>query len=337
MPFHADHDPLRQKIRLLLAPAHEMVTSLHVLADPSHHAGSAAWAEAALRAMTPDLRGEVEYFGHHFNQWLDIADLLHHAAQDAPIDRVLAALKAGPAHEVARVACGEEDGGLTADVQRAREAARSHPEAFKRRLLACLSRYREDVFAAEWELRRPLLQAALAREAAHLDRTDPIAYLTGLNSRISYDNATGELIFHKYRDFRYAVVELDRITCIPSTFAAPHLMIGNVGRDLIIFVNVSTAAAPQPARVPPDLLAALKALADETRLAIFKAVVKQPRYTQELATNMGLAEPTVSRHLKMLREAGLVSSEKQGGFVYYRADLHRMDALPQLLRAYFRN
>lgn len=337
MPFHADHDPLRQKIRLVLAPAHEMVNSLHVLADPSHHAASLSWSHHTMESMSPELREEVEYFGRHFGQWLDIADLLHLGPPDLPVEEGLKRLRRIPALEVTRVSVGQESDDLAEDSRRARRAASRKPAAFKDRLLSCLEGYWEAVFRNEWERRQPLLQAALAREAARLDQVAPITYLTGLNSRIGFDDAAGEIVFHKYRDFRYRIEDLDAITCIPSTFSAPHLMIGHVGRDLIIFINNVAPVPPASVRVPPELLAVLKALADETRLAIFKAVLKQPRYTQELASSMGLAEPTVSRHLKALREAGLVSSEKQGGFVYYRAGLDPIDALPQSLRTYFKS
>jgi ArsR family transcriptional regulator len=65
----------------------------------------------------------------------------------------------------------------------------------------------------------------------------------------------------------------------------------------------------------------LKALADETRLGI----VLQLRETGEVCqcdfvACCAVAQPTVSHHLRVLREAGVVSAEKRGVWVYYRLE-----------------
>ena len=50
----------------------------------------------------------------------------------------------------------------------------------------------------------------------------------------------------------------------------------------------------------------------------------------DLEARFDLAQPTISHHLKVLREAGLVRAEKQGTWVYYEADAARVDGLSQL-------
>ncbi|MEX2533057.1 MAG: metalloregulator ArsR/SmtB family transcription factor [Nitriliruptoraceae bacterium] len=66
----------------------------------------------------------------------------------------------------------------------------------------------------------------------------------------------------------------------------------------------------------------LKALADPVRLRLIGQLLSEP--TRELCTCalaplVGLGEPTVSHHLKRLAEAGLVTKERRGVNVYYRA------------------
>lgn len=66
-----------------------------------------------------------------------------------------------------------------------------------------------------------------------------------------------------------------------------------------------------------------KVLSDPTRLAILSELIN-PGYhsattVTELASLFGLSQPTVSVHMKMLREAGLVTSEREGNQVSYRA------------------
>jgi DNA-binding transcriptional ArsR family regulator len=84
-----------------------------------------------------------------------------------------------------------------------------------------------------------------------------------------------------------------------------------------------------------DLLHAhvCQALADPKRILILYALVDAPKYVSELADSLGIPQPTVSRHLKVLRERSLVTSERDGAAVYYSlTDRRVIDAL-ELLRA----
>ena len=62
-----------------------------------------------------------------------------------------------------------------------------------------------------------------------------------------------------------------------------------------------------------------KALGDATRLEMvgLLAARKKELCVCELESHFDLSQPTVSHHLRILREAGIVSSEKRGTWVYY--------------------
>jgi ArsR family transcriptional regulator, arsenate/arsenite/antimonite-responsive transcriptional repressor len=63
----------------------------------------------------------------------------------------------------------------------------------------------------------------------------------------------------------------------------------------------------------------LKALADETRLGIVLQLREQGEVCQcDFAACCTVQQPTVSHHLKVLREAGVVVGDKRGVWVYYR-------------------
>jgi ArsR family transcriptional regulator len=60
-----------------------------------------------------------------------------------------------------------------------------------------------------------------------------------------------------------------------------------------------------------------KALADETRLRIFEAISATDQMTcGEIVSMRGVTPATVSHHLKILSEAGLIACRRQGQFVY---------------------
>lgn len=76
-----------------------------------------------------------------------------------------------------------------------------------------------------------------------------------------------------------------------------------------------------------------KALADETRLRILEqlAGAGAPMCACHIEGCCDLAQPTVSHHLKVLREAGLIVGERRGTWIYYSLNREVVAALPELL------
>ncbi|MEJ5946369.1 metalloregulator ArsR/SmtB family transcription factor [Pseudokineococcus basanitobsidens] len=69
------------------------------------------------------------------------------------------------------------------------------------------------------------------------------------------------------------------------------------------------------------LAAQLKALGDPVRLRLVSIVASSPRGEAcvcDLLPAFDLSQPTVSHHLKVLREAGLLTCERRGSWVWYR-------------------
>ena len=68
------------------------------------------------------------------------------------------------------------------------------------------------------------------------------------------------------------------------------------------------------------LLNFFKALAHESRLRLLGLVAEQELSVQELAARMALKEPTVSHHLGLLKDVGLVSMRQDGTTHWYRLE-----------------
>jgi DNA-binding transcriptional ArsR family regulator len=65
---------------------------------------------------------------------------------------------------------------------------------------------------------------------------------------------------------------------------------------------------------------ALGALADPTRRAIFEHLAERPSAVGELADRLPVTRPAVSQHLKVLKDAGLVTDRRDGSRRIYRLD-----------------
>ena len=76
---------------------------------------------------------------------------------------------------------------------------------------------------------------------------------------------------------------------------------------------------------------AITALADPTRRSIFERLRRGPRAVGELAAGLPVSRPAVSQHLRVLKEAGLVSERRDGTRRVYRIE----PAAVEELRDYF--
>lgn len=67
------------------------------------------------------------------------------------------------------------------------------------------------------------------------------------------------------------------------------------------------------------LVRVLKALADATRLEVFQLIAAQPEpiCVCDIVAHFDVSQPTISHHLKVLRDAGLVTAKRRGVWAYY--------------------
>ena len=75
---------------------------------------------------------------------------------------------------------------------------------------------------------------------------------------------------------------------------------------------------------PTELVRLFKALAADTRLRIIEGLRGRCLCVNALAARLDLTHSAVSQHLRILREAGLVRSEKRGYWVHYSLDEQRI-------------
>jgi len=82
------------------------------------------------------------------------------------------------------------------------------------------------------------------------------------------------------------------------------------------------------------LAAALRVIADPARLRLLSLIQAQPDHEAcvcNLTEPLALSQPTVSHHLKVLRDAGLVEREQRGNWAYYRIAGDQLSVLQSLL------
>jgi ArsR family transcriptional regulator len=106
-------------------------------------------------------------------------------------------------------------------------------------------------------------------------------------------------------------------------------------------VDCCTAPVTVPSLSDEDresLVTLFRALGDSTRLEIYRLIAGQsdPVCVCDVVDRFDVSQPTISHHLKVLREAGLITVSRRGIWAYYEADdtgLARLKGAADMLRA----
>ena len=146
--------------------------------------------------------------------------------------------------------------------------------------------------------------------AAALQEVSPAVQLDGTGRRIQLD---------KLQDNWTSAG--DGLTFIPSVFGRPHLLTVHAPgwRPVVQYPAADRhGAAPLALDV---VRRRLDALAHPLRLRLCRTLARGPHTTGELAEAWGLTAPEVSRHLAVLKRAGLIATMRRGRYVSHSLDV----------------
>jgi len=186
-----------------------------------------------------------------------------------------------------------------------------------------------DLLREVWEPINDIWQAAL-----------PMLEESGrmVSAQLARGQSLGELMASECETFRSMLPNITArleagqpLLVVPCFFFGKSLYLEFPGLTLI---GSGIRLNDKGARSKTEALARrLKTVADPTRLALLHYLAATPSTVGDLALSFGLAQPTVSMHMKLLRETGLVRAERQGGRFQLNADPDAVEALLSDLRS----
>ncbi|GAA2328462.1 hypothetical protein SVIO_042580 [Streptomyces violaceusniger] len=191
------------------------------------------------------------------------------------------------------------------------------PSGFRDGLLAFLSAVAEEVFEAEWTRLRPTLEAD-ARVRSHEHSRYGAAALAGFPTA-HMEQDPPRVVFDKLYNARASLADSPCLL-VPSLHINPHLAIKHYpGYPVVVQYPVRDGAGGEPAALDV-VMRGLRALDEPLRIRMCRALLRQSMTTTELATQFEMTPPQMSRHLRKLREAGMVHTHREGARVHYQLD-----------------
>ena len=318
-----DHADLA-RVRFAHSPVRELVTSLLVLQDPSRRVMHGRWL-AAVRPRLAGLRLDLltalaPASGRNLPQFLL-------PAVTRPWPTLGEELEAVAASPPAAVRAGLDMTYEGRPLPTVLAPLHEDPAAHLPEVVGELDRYWQAAIAPVWSRMRAVCAADLSYRMEQFASGGLARVLGDLDPQLTLegDRLLVDTPHHCSQRFDLAGAG---ILVLPSVFIWPRRMVECCG--------VAQPAVTYPARGVAELWTEpsaedadpLVALVGRTRATLL-TVLDLPRTTTELAGQLCLSPPAVSQHLKVLKQAGLVSSRRRGKLVLYQ----RTPAAGTLLQA----
>ncbi|MEU2623802.1 helix-turn-helix domain-containing protein [Streptomyces sp. NPDC007157] len=342
--------PPAERLRFAASPLAELTAMLHVLAEPGHHPQLAGWAADVWAGLRPELAERLREADFLWRS--SQADFLIPArprptlAEELDdVDRidderyVTAALVttcgSSRVHFAARSPLADPAARRRAlDLAQARGASQ---EAFAERLLAdpavvrarlrdTLEQCAEAFFDAAWTGGAVRLATDLRLKNDVLKHQGLGAALASVSGAVTLAPDGDCIIVDKLQD-KSTTAQGTGVTFIPTVFGRPHLVaVHTPGWQPVVQYPVAEPGPSEP--VPLETVSLrLEALAHPVRLRLLRTLARGPHTTRELAHAWELSPPEVSRHLAVLRRAGLLTTRRHGRYVRYTLSLPDLTAL----------
>jgi DNA-binding transcriptional ArsR family regulator len=200
------------------------------------------------------------------------------------------------------------------------------PAEFKAQLISVITRFWELFYHQEFERNLAMMDRSAAYHAEQ-------AYGAELAS--VFASVTGRRFPRDVKDYDMA----ERVIFVPSCHIGPYALFNpcdDRGATLMIHYNgrPTGTAEPEEALAIKDLFPPLKALADETRLQILALLNGRELYAQQIVDLLDISQSAVSRHLKLMVTAGVLSVRRQESMKYYAIDERVLAALVEQLQKF---
>ena len=182
------------------------------------------------------------------------------------------------------------------------------PSDLKARLVFSLVRLWEEHFGQRLEEHLPGI-----RHSAAFHRQQQQEETLG----VLFERVTGRSFEDGFSEW---VEDAEEVVFIPSCFGGPYVQLHALAADrqrVALSYNYRVAGPTADVAGLRCMLPILRALADETRLAILANLDGQELYAQQLVERLDISQPAVSRHLALMVAAGLLQSRREGGMKFY--------------------
>ena len=347
-----DVEKWRSMISFRTSIIYEMMLSLRRLEHS--RPDEREWAEEAKAKLDRQLLGDLEFFyAGRFGRGILLMELAIDYPDHHDVDGFLDYLEGMDKQDFLFYVLGRliprgETDNLSADEEELAEAISRHypyepvkkwvhpgmveaiaePETYKRRLLGLWRGYWQRSFRREYGNYQEAWEKSIRAESIILVQQEPLEFLKRLSGG-------KELPPHPIP----VGSEWKEIILVPSCFVSTRaLMFFGYGSITVLYdCEMTEERREELRRTAEEIVSVAKALDDSTRLEMLKLIVQEESmYGQKIASTCGISQPSVSRHLRILREAGLIEERRMDNRIGYTISWDVVEGFSKRLSDYLR-
>ena len=324
-------------IDFTFSPLQETLRAMSVFVQPRRHAQQMGWVREARKRASRATKAEMRRLRFLFQPEAELFASLFPSRLATEFNDELALLERTTEdfeYSVVRRFYGKrliQREALTAQVRRTmtrRAFEETGSRSFShlhREVCSLIANFFDQCLASQWDdFQRLAIADANARRRL-LQRAGVAAMLRTLTSQLSVSGTAREANIRfgdpAAPDAQHAFDDRATLSLTPSYFIWPNATFVVLRADAIDLRIAYPLASPESVRPRSSytrLAQRFAALGDPARVEMLDLLASRERSTRELAGIVGLTEGGVSRHLSILRNAGLVTSVRDGYFVLYR-------------------
>lgn len=340
----------------------ELVCSLHVITDPTHHSNCMEWYGKIVGGVPNPLLLRIALFGHKYAQWTFVMDLFDYFSKDVTsksphYDNFYESLEAVRSCDDALFAYIFLGGFFLHDKDTAQKMI-DNPEfvwdnsnkdlakyialedveyfvrniaEVKSEMISILEEYYDCFFREFWKSTASYYKNALIMRERQSHHHFSLNQVLSLSPQISYSD--GEIFIKKRGQYSLKPDKIEEFCFAFSIFTYPHLMFNIQDNRLTIYENL---LIPNILTSLDTIAGMVKILGDSTRMVMIRMLSRYTLTNKELAKLLNVTPATVSQHLKILKNAGLLISNKQKQTIYYKLDNFEFQKILDMLQDYFR-
>jgi DNA-binding transcriptional ArsR family regulator len=200
----------------------------------------------------------------------------------------------------------------------------AEPEAHRARLLRLWRSYWQSFFEEESKRYVELWDSSIREKSQALAHQEPLDFVKTLSNKPTLPDQIPQ------------GYPLREVLLVPSYFVRHHLMFYGYGSITVIYdCQMTERRREELHEIEEEIISTAKALGDKTRLRLLRWIASDPQvYGSKLAKLCHVSQPSVSRHLRILKEAGVIEEVPVDNHITYEVCRERLEALAPRLVGY---
>ena len=325
-------------VRIVNSPVVELICAVHLLTDAAHHQYELRWAEEVLSGFKPEEMKALNTIKLFSAGWMNMLNLILESGILSSIPEFIGYIERLDLldffyfllnEEVERTkiqkafADKKERFRIQEKIKWAVEDSElmeffESPEKIKRDTINTFKRVYAHDFMAKLDRCKEKMEAGIQYVESFIGKDSVESVLEKISGR-------SRKLFTGFREYYI----------IPSYFISPQKSLRIYFGDKIYVVFDCRVTRDKREALLEELSSVLKIIDDKSRMEILRILMNNKSYGKALSDLVGLSTPTVSHHLDILKQAGLIKEEKIRNIKYFYADKDKLKKVVDDINKYF--